>query len=144
MQLKLSKNVNTKFVLLILYSFKEKINSLFDIEKQFSYFLSILRRFCILDSHKMSTLLRNKANIIKQTKDHTMTTSNFIIYQICIVSHVIVSFSHANLFLKIALKGGPLDKAEYELWQYHAHWGNDSSHGSEHTIDGKDYAAEVS
>ena len=45
--------------------------------------------------------------------------------------------------LKIALKGGPLDKAEYELWQFHAHWGNDSSHGSEHTIDGKDYAAEV-
>ena len=42
------------------------------------------------------------------------------------------------------MKGGPLDKAEYELWQFHAHWGNDSSHGSEHTIDGKDYAAEVS
>lgn len=41
------------------------------------------------------------------------------------------------------LKGGPLDKAEYELWQFHAHWGNDSSHGSEHTIDGKDYAAEL-
>ena len=33
---------------------------------------------------------------------------------------------------------------EYELWQFHAHWGNDSSKGSEHTVDGKTYAAEVS
>ena len=33
---------------------------------------------------------------------------------------------------------------EYELWQFHAHWGNDSSKGSEHTVEGKTYAAEVS
>ena len=34
--------------------------------------------------------------------------------------------------------------SEYELWQFHAHWGSDNSKGSEHTIDGKEYASEVS
>ena len=32
---------------------------------------------------------------------------------------------------------------EYELWQFHAHWGSEDGHGSEHTVDGKNYAAEV-
>jgi len=41
-----------------------------------------------------------------------------------------------------SLVGGALD-GEYELWQFHAHWGNDDSHGSEHTIDGKSYASEL-
>ena len=31
----------------------------------------------------------------------------------------------------------------YELWQFHAHWGNEDGHGSEHTVDGKNYAAEL-
>ena len=48
------------------------------------------------------------------------------------------------LFLQIALKGGPLGEAEYELWQFHAHWGKESQAGSEHTVDGKAFAAEVS
>jgi carbonic anhydrase len=42
-----------------------------------------------------------------------------------------------------SLVGGPLMNDEYELWQFHAHWGNDSSKGSEHTVDGKTYAAEL-
>jgi len=41
-----------------------------------------------------------------------------------------------------SLVGGALD-GEYELWQFHAHWGNDDSHGSEHTIDGKSFASEL-
>lgn len=45
-------------------------------------------------------------------------------------------------YLITALTGGPLD-SEYELWQFHAHWGNEDGHGSEHTVDGKTYAAEV-
>ena len=32
---------------------------------------------------------------------------------------------------------------KYELWQFHAHWGNEDGHGSEHTVDGKNYAAEL-
>ena len=32
---------------------------------------------------------------------------------------------------------------EYELWQFHAHWGSEDGQGSEHTVDGKNYAAEV-
>ena len=32
---------------------------------------------------------------------------------------------------------------KYELWQFHAHWGKEDGHGSEHTVDGKNYAAEL-
>ena len=39
--------------------------------------------------------------------------------------------------------GGPLLDDEYELWQFHAHWGSDNSKGSEHTVDGIPYASEV-
>ncbi len=42
----------------------------------------------------------------------------------------------------LALTGGPLD-SEYELWQFHAHWGSENSKGSEHSIDGEIYPAEV-
>jgi len=42
-----------------------------------------------------------------------------------------------------SLGGGPLLDDEYELWQFHAHWGSDNSKGSEHTVDGKEYASEV-
>jgi len=40
------------------------------------------------------------------------------------------------------LSGGPLE-GEYELWQFHAHWGKEGGKGSEHTIDGKQYDAEL-
>ena len=46
-----------------------------------------------------------------------------------------------SLFIS-ALVGGALD-GEYELWQFHAHWGSEDGQGSEHTVDGKNYAAEV-
>lgn len=41
-----------------------------------------------------------------------------------------------------SLSGGPLDH-EYELWQFHAHWGSDDAQGSEHTVNGKMYPAEL-
>ena len=47
------------------------------------------------------------------------------------------------LIFREDLTGGAL-KDDYELWQFHAHWGDDSCKGSEHTVDGKAYAAEVS
>ncbi|KAK9497300.1 hypothetical protein O3M35_004644 [Rhynocoris fuscipes] len=40
------------------------------------------------------------------------------------------------------LKGGPL-AAVYKLEQFHCHWGSSNDHGSEHTVDGKCYAAEL-
>lgn len=40
------------------------------------------------------------------------------------------------------IKGGPLDYT-YKLEQFHLHWGSCDSQGSEHTIDGKKYAAEL-
>jgi len=41
-----------------------------------------------------------------------------------------------------AVEQGPLD-GKYLLEQFHAHWGGDCSCGSEHTVDGKSYAAEL-
>ncbi len=41
-----------------------------------------------------------------------------------------------------ALTGGPLQH-NYRLAQFHCHWGKDCSAGSEHTVNGKSYAAEV-
>ncbi|XP_054712484.1 carbonic anhydrase 1-like [Uloborus diversus] len=40
------------------------------------------------------------------------------------------------------LVGGPLSHA-YELVQFHCHWGNTNSVGSEHTVDGKAFAGEL-
>jgi len=40
------------------------------------------------------------------------------------------------------VEGGPLDN-KYELKQFHFHWGNVNSVGSEHVIDNEVFAAEV-
>ena len=42
-----------------------------------------------------------------------------------------------------SLTGGAL-AGEYELWQFHAHWDSEDNRGSEHTVEGKMYPAEVS
>ena len=52
-------------------------------------------------------------------------------------------YSKQCFLFVLALGGGPLLDDEYELWQFHAHWGSDNSKGSEHTVDGKPYASEV-
>lgn len=41
------------------------------------------------------------------------------------------------------IRGGPLE-GTWRLEQFHLHWGSSNDRGSEHTIDGKTYAAEVS
>ncbi|TRY77940.1 hypothetical protein TCAL_10905 [Tigriopus californicus] len=41
-----------------------------------------------------------------------------------------------------SLKGGPLEQ-EHALWQFHAHWGDDGTKGSEHTLDGRRFASEL-
>nr|BAU68125.1 carbonic anhydrase [Nasutitermes takasagoensis] len=40
------------------------------------------------------------------------------------------------------LVGGPLE-GTYKLQQFHCHWGSSSDKGSEHTVDGQSYAAEL-
>ena len=35
------------------------------------------------------------------------------------------------------LSGGPLGSDNYQLVQFHAHWGGENGRGSEHTVDGK-------
>ncbi|XP_060553358.1 carbonic anhydrase-like [Ruditapes philippinarum] len=44
---------------------------------------------------------------------------------------------------KSVLTGGPLKGDTYRLEQFHLHWGSKDDKGSEHTIDGKEYAAEL-
>jgi len=41
-----------------------------------------------------------------------------------------------------SLSGGPLDST-YHLAQFHAHWGGENGRGSEHTVDGKMFSAEL-
>lgn len=41
-----------------------------------------------------------------------------------------------------ALTGGPIT-GTYRLKQFHFHWGSRDDKGSEHTVDGKVYPAEV-
>ena len=48
------------------------------------------------------------------------------------------------MFDVIVLRGGPLGGTTYRLEQYHCHWGKEAGEGSEHTVNGKSYAAEVS
>jgi len=40
------------------------------------------------------------------------------------------------------LEGGPL-KSQYELEQYHCHWGENDNVGAEHLVNGHSYAAEI-
>jgi len=47
-----------------------------------------------------------------------------------------------NFLLYKALTGGPLQH-KYRLAQFHCHWGKDCNVGSEHTVNGKSYPAEV-
>ncbi|KAI0983215.1 hypothetical protein GJ496_003281 [Pomphorhynchus laevis] len=41
------------------------------------------------------------------------------------------------------ISGGPLGDSMYRFAQFHIHWGEDDSCGSEHTINGKSYAGEI-
>ena len=43
----------------------------------------------------------------------------------------------------VALSGGPLSN-RFIAKQFHFHWGSSDKTGSEHTVDGKQFAAEVS
>lgn len=47
-----------------------------------------------------------------------------------------------RVILFTVLRGGPLP-GPYRLRQFHLHWGSSDDHGSEHTVDGVKYAAEV-
>lgn len=47
-----------------------------------------------------------------------------------------------HLTIPVALTGGPLDH-RYKLVQFHAHWGQNCICGSEHTINGHSFSAEL-
>ncbi len=93
----------------------------------------------------------NFLNIIKVNKIYSKKVSKMFerlpnvckrdIIALCTFTFGMVLFKEMiSLFL--GLSGGPLD-SEYELLQFHAHWGSSNDHGSEHTVDGRAFAAEV-
>merc|ERR1712007_323800 len=41
-----------------------------------------------------------------------------------------------------SLTGGAIP-GQFKVWQMHAHWGSCAGHGSEHTVNGKQYDAEL-
>lgn len=61
---------------------------------------------------------------------------------------VLYSHFHIGFLLTVVkqfseLMGGPLE-GKYVLEQFHCHWGPDNNEGSEHTVNGKKFAGEVS
>lgn len=64
---------------------------------------------------------------------------------ICTVIIIVELLRWYNDIIQIFLElvGGPLE-GKYILEQFHCHWGPNNEEGSEHTIDGKKYAGEVS
>lgn len=67
-----------------------------------------------------------------------------------LVTGQIVNGGHAPVFNVdnskggAKLSGGPLECDEYTLQQFHFHFGCENSRGSEHTVNNKTYAAQVS
>lgn len=55
--------------------------------------------------------------------------------------YVLILNNYKNIQF-VALSGGPLAHS-YRLTQFHCHWGKDCCVGSEHTVNGRSYAAEV-
>lgn len=49
---------------------------------------------------------------------------------------------YCGYFFISVLKGGPVEGI-YKLKQFHIHWGSCEGQGSEHTVDGVKYDAEV-
>lgn len=49
----------------------------------------------------------------------------------------------ANISKDCGLTGGPLGSTKFKLVQFHFHWGHEDKDGSEHTVDGKMYPAEL-
>lgn len=59
------------------------------------------------------------------------------------LGYVLILIYATCSFFPSALTGGPLGNNEYRLVQFHLHWGSNNKQGSEHTVDGKAYPAEV-
>lgn len=57
------------------------------------------------------------------------------------VKDPVVDVVHESLLS--GLTGGPLEDDVYQLAQFHAHWGGENARGSEHTVDGKSFSAEL-
>lgn len=57
----------------------------------------------------------------------------FVVLLLFFIYRIIVFFFTVSFFVGTT----------YQFLQFHLHWGSDNSKGSEHTIDGKKYPAEV-
>lgn len=50
--------------------------------------------------------------------------------------------AQTNILGSLHVSGGGLD-SDYQVAQFHFHWGSNDTNGSEHTIDGMAYPMEV-
>jgi carbonic anhydrase len=53
------------------------------------------------------------------------------------------SFQFTGSSIDSTINGGPIGNESYRFLQFHMHWGRNDSEGSEHLVDGKQYAAEI-
>jgi len=54
-----------------------------------------------------------------------------------------IQFAYGSTGSKPYITGGRLGTQQYEFLQLHWHWGSVNTRGSEHTVDGKEYPAEI-
>ena len=90
-------------------------------------------------------------NVTKKAKKKSYSPLKVTFDNPCgLVTGQIVNGGHAPAFNVdnakggAKLSGGPLECDEYTLQQFHFHFGCENSRGSEHTVNNKSYAAQVS
>jgi len=59
-----------------------------------------------------------------------------------VISLYLIKLLYNLACVVVELSGGPLSK-KYKFEQFHFHWGDKDSEGSEHRLNGKMYPAEV-
>ena len=112
-----------------------------DIPWTFHFFSRASKSLCYKYNF-MAILISVRHCRLKYTKvKHILTRTAIYVHGLVIYQTQEVHFPEC--FLQTELSGGPLSH-KYRLEQFHLHWGATDDRGSEHTIDGCRYAAEVS
>lgn len=87
-----------------------------------------------IDIHTDEVRLDPRLNIKRLTWNYPKETIELVNTGYCWKAHINPEGA--------TLSGGPLSH-EYQLAQYHCHWGENDSVGAEHLVNGKSYAAEI-
>ncbi|XP_046839824.1 carbonic anhydrase 2-like [Xenia sp. Carnegie-2017] len=101
---------------------------------------TILTSVTELDSLQLILLTQYPTGILATSSSTIM--QNNVTVTVTNNGHTYVTSSISNYNPVPFISGGGLP-GTYQLAQFHFHWGNDSTKGSEHTVNGKKYAAEL-